>query len=88
METQEAHQRAKHRVEAKLGFYIHLAVYIAGSVLLREINLGTYDQYLWFKWPIIGWGIAVVAHALGVFVLCGESAIKQRMIEREMEKQC
>ena len=86
MKTNEAYQGAKRRVEAKLGFYIHLAIYVAGSVLVREINLSTYDQYLWFKWPVIGWGIGVAAHALGVFVLSGESAIKEKMIEREMEK--
>jgi len=87
MENQEAYQRAKKRVEAKIGFYIHLAVYIAVNVLLIVINLSTSTQYFWFKWPLIGWGIAVFFHALGVFVFSGGAAIKERMIEKEMKKE-
>jgi hypothetical protein len=87
MESQEAYQRAKKKVEAKLGFYIHLAVYIIVNILLIIINLSTSTQYLWFKWPLIGWGIGVFFHALGAFVFSGGSVIKERMIEKEMKKE-
>ena len=87
MENQEAYQRAKKRAEAKLGFYIHLAVYIAVNILLIIINLSTSTQYFWFKWPLIGWGIGVLFHALSVFVFSGGSAIKEKMIEKEMKKE-
>ena len=33
MANQEAYQKAKKRVEAKMGFYIHLAVYVGLTVL-------------------------------------------------------
>ena len=87
MENQEAYQKAKKRVEAKIGFYIHLAVYVGVNILLIIINLLTSPQELWFKWPLIGWGIGVFFHALGVFVFTGRSSIKERMIEKEMEKE-
>jgi hypothetical protein len=32
MESQEAYQKAKKKVEAKLGFYIHLAAYIVVNI--------------------------------------------------------
>jgi hypothetical protein len=75
------------QVEAKFGFYIHLSVYIAVSILLIIINLSTSAEYFWFKWPIIGWGIGVFFHALGVFASSGGSTIKDRMLEKEMEKE-
>ena len=87
MENQEAYQKAKKRVEAKIGFYIHLAVYVGVNILLIIINLVTSTQELWFKWPLIGWGIGVFFHALGVFVFSGGSAIKEQMIEKEMKKE-
>ena len=87
MENQEAYERAKKRVEAKIGFYIHLSVYIAVNILLIIVNISTSPQYLWFKWPLIGWGIGVFSHGLGVFVFTGGSAIKDQMIEREMKKE-
>ncbi|MEJ2105910.1 MAG: 2TM domain-containing protein [Acidiferrobacteraceae bacterium] len=87
MENQEAYQKAKKRVEAKIGFYVHLAVYVAVNTLLIIINLLTSSQYLWFKWPLMGWGIGLFFHALGVFVFSGGSAIKEQMIQNEMKKE-
>jgi hypothetical protein len=86
VENQEAYQKAKKRVEARIGFYIHLAVYVAVNMLLIIINLLTSSQYLWFIWPLMGWGIAVFFHGLGVFVFSGGSAVKERMIEKEIKK--
>ncbi len=87
MESREAYQRAKKRVEANFGFYIHLTVYIAVSFLLIIINLNTSAEHLWFKWPLIGWGIGVLFHALGVFVFPKKSAVTEKMIQKEMEKE-
>jgi len=87
MENQEAYARAKKRAEAKFGFFIHLAIYIAVSVLLIIINLSSSTQSHWFKWPIIGWGIGVFFHFMGVFVFSGRSAVTEKMIEKEMERE-
>jgi hypothetical protein len=86
MKNQEAYQRAKKRAGAKLRFYVHLSVYIVVITLLIVINLSTSTQYLWFKWPLIGWGIGVFFNALGVFVLPGKSSVPERMTEKEMRK--
>jgi hypothetical protein len=87
MENQEAYQKAKKRVEAKVGFYIHLSVYIAVNIVLVIINLRTSPEYIWFKWPLIGWSIGLFFHAMGVFVFPGKSAKKEQMIEKEMKKE-
>jgi len=87
MENQEAYLRAKKRAEAKFGFYVHLAIYIAVNLLLLIINLTTSNSYLWFIWPLIGWGIGVGFHALVAFVFSGGSPIKDKMIEKEMKKE-
>jgi len=86
MENQEAYERAKKRVEAKMGFYIHLGVYIGVNILLIIINFLTSPHYLWFKWPLIGWGIGLVFHGLGFFFYSKGESIKERMIEKEMKK--
>ena len=86
MGKQEAYQQAKERVEAKLGFFKHLTVYVWVNFLLVLINLLTSPQHLWFQWPLLGWGIAVFLHALKVFAFTRGSAIKERMIEKEMAK--
>ena len=88
MEKQEVYQRAKERVEAKIGFYIHLAVYVGVNILLIIINLSTSPEYLWFKWPLLGWGIGLSFHGMSLFVFSGNKfkGIKEKMIEKEMKR--
>jgi len=89
MEREETYKRAKRRVEAKIGFYIHLAVYIGVNILLLIINLTASPQYLWFTWPLLGWGIGLFFHGLSVFVFLNRrfQGMKERMIEEEMKKE-
>lgn len=86
MNKQELYERAEKSVEAKVGFYRHLTVYIAVCVLLIIINFATSTEYLWFVWPLMGWGIAVLLHALRVFTFSGQAEVTERMIEKEMQK--
>ncbi|TPV96307.1 MAG: 2TM domain-containing protein [Myxococcales bacterium FL481] len=87
MSEQSSYERAKVKVQARLGFYTHLAVYLAVNTLLIVINLSSDVQELWFKWPLLGWGIGVVFHALGVFYFVGRRPLAEKMIEREMHRQ-
>jgi len=89
MENQEAYQRAKRRAEAKIGFYIHLAVYVGVNILLVIINLSTSPQYIWFIWPLLGWGIGLFFHGMSIFVFSGKKfrGIKEKMIQDEMKKE-
>jgi hypothetical protein len=87
MKNHEAYRRAKERVEVKIGFYIHVSIYISVNILLIIINVSTSSGYYWFKWPLMGWGIAVLLHALSIFKPSGKPAIKEQMIEKEMKKQ-
>jgi hypothetical protein len=85
MEHQEAYEKAKKRAEAKIGFYIHLAVFVGVNLLLIVINLVTAPGHLWFRWPLMGWGIGLFFHGLGVFASFKGDSIKKRMIEKEIE---
>ena len=80
------YQRAKQRVDAKIGLYIHLAVFITVNSLLVIINISTTPQLYWFKWPLLGWGIGLLWHAIGVFLFSDGSALKKQMIQHEMKK--
>jgi len=67
MNDDERYQRARRRVEAVRGFYVHLVVYLIVNAGLFLINMLTSPGTLWFYWPLIGWGIGVAAHAFSVF---------------------
>ena len=89
MENQVAYEKAKKRVEVKMGFYIHLAVYVGVNILLIVINVAASPQYLWFKWPLLGWGIGLFFHGMSIFVFSGRkfNGIKENMIQEEMKRQ-
>ncbi len=89
MEDQEAYQRAKRRAEAKIGFCIHLAVYVGVNILLVVVNLSASPQYSWFIWPLLGWGIGLFFHGMSVFVFSGKKfkGIKEKMIQDELKKE-
>jgi hypothetical protein len=86
MINQDIREAARKRVGAKIGFYVHLFVYVAVNILLVVLNLKYSPQYQWFYWPLFGWGIGIIFHAMGVFVFPSGSAIKEHMIEREAKK--
>ncbi len=66
-QNEELYFKAKKRVEEIKGFYGNLTSYIAVNCVLFIINIATSPEYLWFFWPMLGWGIGVLFHALKVF---------------------
>ena len=49
------------------GFFIHLFVYVAVNALLIVVNLMYMPTYYWFLFPLIGWGLLLLAHAYATF---------------------
>ncbi len=60
-EKAEAELRA---IEGRRGFFIHAAVYVLVNILLIVINLVFVPQFLWFFFPLVGWGIGLLMHYL------------------------
>jgi len=86
MQTEDPAIRARGRAEAKFGFYKHLAVYLAVGILLVVINFLTSPGSFWVIWPVLGWGIAVVIHAVSVFGARRKKEIIDSMTDKEMGK--
>ena len=81
------YQKAKERVTALRGFYGHLSVYVAVNLLLFFINMVTSPESLWFFWPLMGWGIAIVLQALRVFSGTLGSNWEEKKIAELMKKE-
>jgi hypothetical protein len=67
MSRDPKYQKAKEHVEAVKGFYIHLLIYACVNVGLIGINIATRSDW-WAQWPLLGWGIGIIGHAVGVFM--------------------
>jgi hypothetical protein len=66
-EEYEKYQRAKKQVDEIKGFYGNLVSYIVVNLFLMFINLRFSPEYLWFFWPMLGWGIGLLFHGMKVF---------------------
>lgn len=58
---------AKRQVAALKGFYIHLFVFVCVMLGLLGINMATKSEW-WVQWPLLGWGLGIVGHAISVFM--------------------
>lgn len=73
-EQDPAMERARKRARELKDFYGHLATYVLVCSLLVVIDLADgsrADEFIglnWAYWPIFGWGIAIVIHAVSVFI--------------------
>ena len=63
----ENYNKAKERVKELKGFYGHLASYVVVILVLILINLYFSPKHIWLYWPMLGWGIGLFFHAVGVF---------------------
>ncbi|SRR3990167_5007648 len=60
-------QLALAKVRKLRAFYIHLLRYVLVITVLAVINLATHPARLWFIWPAMGWGIAILVRAAVTF---------------------
>ena len=78
----ELREEAKLRAEVKLGFYIHVAVYSGVNVMLFFIWWFT-GGYPWFVFPLLGWGVGLLAHYLQAFA---QISVTDRLAEKEYQR--
>ena len=66
-EGQDAYRRARRRARQIRGFYVHVAVFVAVNILLHLINFVATPKIYWAFWPLLGWGIGLLAHGLATY---------------------
>lgn len=72
-----------HRAKARVGFKIHLIVYVAVITMLWVIAFltGTIWDHPWPFYPMMGWGIGLMGHYFAAY------RKYDKWLEREMEKE-
>ncbi|MBL9014879.1 MAG: 2TM domain-containing protein [Myxococcales bacterium] len=83
--TDDLELDATKRVQARLGFLVHLAMYLIANLGFIVIWSVTGRGYPWFMWPALGWGIGVAAHAIGMLLGPG-SDVERKAIDKELRR--
>ncbi|WP_019140263.1 2TM domain-containing protein [Noviherbaspirillum massiliense] len=86
MKDHDNYRTARRHVGRKIGFSIHLSVFVLVNAALILFNLLHNPRFLWSLWPLFGWGIGLSFHGLAVFLNGHGSTWKERMINREIAR--
>ncbi|MBK8563815.1 MAG: 2TM domain-containing protein [Saprospiraceae bacterium] len=87
MHTKDELSKAKKKVKDKKDFYQHLMSYAIVNTFLFALNIITSPGYLWFVFPLMGWGVGLAFHYVGVFGIPGFDILSKEWEERELEKE-
>lgn len=72
---------ARRRAGAKIGWYIHAAIYLCVNTGLLLLS-GSQGRH-WGLYPALGWGLGLLAHGVAVWVLMPGGSVMQRLVARE-----
>ena|SRR5688572_18552888 len=61
----------------KKSFFSHLGTYVAVNVFLVGIDLISDGRLEWAIYPLLGWGLGIAMHAIGLFSRSGEDFHKE-----------
>jgi hypothetical protein len=82
---QEIERLARKRAGAKLGWYIHAAVYVIVNGTLFGVA-HSFGNRPWSIFPAIGWGVGLALHGISVFLLGTGSSFRESLVQRERER--
>ena len=72
---------ARRRAGAKLGWFIHAAIFAAVNTLLVAISLASGKP--WAIFPLAGWGLGLAIHGAVVWLGSPGSALHDRLLQKE-----
>jgi hypothetical protein len=81
MTSDDIDRLARKRAKAKMGWFIHASIY--AIVNLGLIALSAATGRIWAVFPLLGWGVGLLAHGISVWMLPPGGALFARMVERE-----
>jgi len=85
-EQQEIYKIARRKAGGRIGLYIHAIVFVLVMAFMVVLNVAFTPDYLWVKWPLGGWGVALFFHWLGNSIIPNvASDLEEKEIIRELE---
>lgn len=62
-------ERVDRRVTARVHFNLHVYLYLGVNAFLLLLNIITSPFHWWFQFPLIGWGVLLFLHWMGINTL-------------------
>ncbi len=76
-------EREARQILKRRAFYVHLAIFVAVQAMLVGVWAVAGGGFLWFLFPLMGWGIGIVAHGASAFLMSHPDDV---VLEREQRR--
>ena len=86
MTAEDIERTAARRARAKLGWFMHAAVYVAVNLLLFFLSQYAFGTRDWSVWPLLGWGLGLALHGMLVWFLGAGGGLRERLVLHERER--
>jgi vacuolar-type H+-ATPase subunit I/STV1 len=80
---EQLRRRAVRRLRVRAGFWSHLLMFLTVNTVIVVIWAVTSGGFFWPVFPIVGWGIGLIANAWDTF---GPDLVSEERIRREIER--
>ena len=86
LSSEEIERIAHKRAGAKLGWYVHAAVYLVVNLFVFAISRYGFGDRPWSIIPLLGWGLGLGLHGISVFFLGAGGGFRDRLVQQERER--
>ncbi|MFM7331473.1 MAG: 2TM domain-containing protein [Brachymonas sp.] len=80
----EIERLARRRAGAKLGWFIHAAVFVCVNALLMLLSF--LSGKAWAIFPLLGWGLGLAIHGAAVWLASPGGALHERLLQAERSR--
>ena len=87
MASKDLRKKARQKVQAKKGLFIHMGVFVITGFFFFAMNLVTSRDVLWFYFPMIPWSVGLAIHYMLVMGIPGTDIFSSDWEEREYERE-
>ncbi len=86
LSSDEMDRLARKRASAKLGWFVHAAVFVVVNLLVfLPSHFGLGDRP-WSIKPFLAWGLGLALHGASVWLLGDGGGLRERMVAKERER--
>jgi hypothetical protein len=83
LHPEDLERLAHKRAGAKLGWYVHAAVYLVVNLFIFALSRYGFGTRGWAALPLLGWGLGLAVHGISVFLLGAGGGLRERLLQRE-----
>lgn len=86
LSPEEIERLARKRAGAKMGWFIHAAVYLVVNLFVFAMSRHALGDRPWSVFPLLGWSLGLALHGIAVFLLGQGSGLREHLMRRERER--